>query len=237
MNAQPPAPGHGQPPAPGYGQPPAPGYGQPPAPGYGQPPAPGYGQPPAPGYGQPPAPGYGQPPAPGYGQPPYPQEAKKKPNLAVILILAVGLPLVIIIAVSAILINVYVCAPVMDEIDSVISQADIAADEADVRAVMMAGSVAAIQYSPPRTPDQVSGPQDILNEFTGGVNLQPGTYRIYFDGAIAVGGELHPSDSRSGKHIIIGISTSDYGLYEVIVLAIDSGGKLTTPQTSGWPEG
>ena len=65
------------------------------------------------------------------------------------------------------------------------SRAARAADESDVRTVMMAGSVVGMTLSPPGTPRVLARPewnsaddiaQSINNEFTGGVNIQPGQY-------------------------------------------------------------
>ena len=118
-------------------------------------------------------------------------------------------------------------------VTGVINMANRATDESDVRVLMFAGTVAGISQTPPQAPNQDTGPQQILNELIGGHYIRPGTYRVYFDGPIAVRGELHPLDSRSGEHIQLGMWDPSPN-FTVVDIAIDSSGNLAAPRAN-WP--
>ena len=149
--------------------------------------------------------------------------------------------LIVVIVILAILI-----AALVPAILGVINQANIAADQADVRAVMMAGSVVGMQISPPQAPDHeknlvmnkpegnvaLNSPEAvstaIVKEFTGGVNVVVGTYTIAFDGAVAVGGMLPQADSRSGQTIVVGLdegafsASGDSQAYTIVRVTVGS---------------
>ena len=127
--------------------------------------------------------------------------------------------LIVVIVILAILI-----AALVPAILGVINQANVAADQADVRAVMMAGSVRAMQLTPPRAPD-INDPGAVLAEFTGEINIVPGTYIIAFDGAIAVGGILDEG-SRSGQKVVVGLSESAFS-------GLSSPGRTPTAGATG----
>jgi len=107
--------------------------------------------------------------------------------------------LIVVIVIIAILV-----AALAPAVLGVIKRANRSADEADIRNVMMAGSVAGTLLNPPRTPVAA----DVLGQLTGAANVFKGTYRVYFDGAVAVGCML--DTGRSGDNISIGITTTNY---------------------------
>ena len=144
--------------------------------------------------------------------------------------------LIVVIVILAILI-----AALTPAILGVINRANIAADEADIRSVMMAGSVAGMNERPPGPP---SGSGSALagkfqREFTGGANVQPGTYTICFDGAVAVGGIFDQTGTttgtgpRSGNKIALGSfrDTTEITLTR-ITIDIPVGGGAFTHNTS-----
>ena len=132
--------------------------------------------------------------------------------------------LIVVIVILAILI-----AALTPAILGVINRANIAADEADVRSMMMAGSVVGMSQSPPGFPRMSDPSSDFDKEFTGGVNIQPGFYTIFFDGAVAVGGVLwgDPADTaigpRGGAPAEIGNIDSE----QKISLKVDAGGEIS----------
>ena len=131
--------------------------------------------------------------------------------------------LIVVIVILAILI-----AALTPAILGVINRANISADEADVRSVMMAGSVVGMSQTPPGFPRMSDPSSDFQREFTGGVNIQPGLYTIYFDGAVAFGGVLWANAGQTGESprgsdpASIGNNTSD----QKITIRVDVDGKL-----------
>ena len=121
--------------------------------------------------------------------------------------------LIVVIVILAILI-----AALTPAILGVINRANRTADEADVRAMMAAGSVVGMSKRPPGVPapigpitNRVTVPMQFLAEFSGGVAIQDAHYTIYFDGPAAVGGVMHDGGSttpgfgpRSGAYVGIG---------------------------------
>ncbi|MCL2663359.1 MAG: prepilin-type N-terminal cleavage/methylation domain-containing protein [Oscillospiraceae bacterium] len=108
--------------------------------------------------------------------------------------------LIVVIVIIAILI-----AALTPAILGVIRRANIAADEADARTVMMAGSVAGLSMPDgPGTPDDA----DILAEMTGATNVRPGTYHVYFEGSVAIGSEFFLG-TRTGEPATIGDVSGD----------------------------
>jgi len=108
--------------------------------------------------------------------------------------------LIVVIVIIAILI-----AALTPAILGVIRRANIAADEADARTVMMAGSVAGLGQTPPAQP-----PADgalILAELTGSGNVRPGTYTVFFEDSIAVGASLAAANARAGIVATVGNTT------------------------------
>jgi len=93
--------------------------------------------------------------------------------------------LIVVIVIIAILI-----AALTPAILGVIRRANVAADEADARTVMMAGSVAGLMQVPPGLPPVGSGAapgaHTILGQFTGTNNVRSGTYYVQFEGAVAI---------------------------------------------------
>ena len=89
--------------------------------------------------------------------------------------------LIVVIVIIAILI-----AALTPAILGVIRRANKAADEADLRTVMMAGSVAGTLITPPDTPAGANIPPQI----TGGGNVVNGAYELWFEGAVCVGGRI-----------------------------------------------
>ena len=75
-----------------------------------------------------------------------------------------------------------------------------AASSADVRTVMMAGSVAGLSLSPPAMPDA----GQILAELADGPGVRPGVYTLYFDGAVAIAGTLRAQDASPGDEVTAG---------------------------------
>jgi len=109
--------------------------------------------------------------------------------------------------------------------DEAIQFAYIKADEADARTILTASGVASI--NPSTGEIRMPEAQEILDNIPdGGKNLQPGVYRIHFDGAtvMPIRAELHPSDSRSGEHIIVGIVDKKSDSY--LVIHILPGGRI-----------
>ena len=107
--------------------------------------------------------------------------------------------LIVVIVIIAILI-----AALTPAILGVIRRANIAADEADARTVMMAGSVAGLGRTPPGTP--LLG-TEITAELTAATNVRPGTYTVYFEGAVGVGCTLAAANARAGQEARIGNTT------------------------------
>jgi len=87
--------------------------------------------------------------------------------------------LIIVIVIISILI-----AALTPAIMGVIKRANVAADEADARTVMMAGSVAGVVKQGVPDADQVRA------ELTGSGNVRAGTYDVYFSGPVAIGCEF-----------------------------------------------
>jgi len=87
--------------------------------------------------------------------------------------------LIVVIVIIAILI-----AALTPAILGVIRRANIAADQADARSVMMAGSVAGLQEVPPGMPADDS---TVIAQFAGAGsgNVRPGTYHVLFEGSVA----------------------------------------------------
>ena len=80
-------------------------------------------------------------------------------------------------------------------------RAHISADEADVRTVLMAAQIAALDNIPPRIPTE----NQILNHLMG-LNFQSGmVVALWFDGPMAVRARLE-SGGQSGKEIFLGWS-------------------------------
>ena len=119
--------------------------------------------------------------------------------------------LIVVIVILAILI-----AALVPAILGVINRANITADESDVRSMMMAASVAGMSQSPPGTPPVTPrSPADgtsVSEQFTAGVNVRPGTYIIYMDDSVAIGGVLQAgalsgianSGARANQDAVIG---------------------------------
>ena len=103
--------------------------------------------------------------------------------------------LIVVIVILAILI-----AALTPAILGVINRANVSADQADVRSVMMAGSVAGSLKTPPGVPDE----DEIKAEIIGAANIQDGTYTIFFDGPIAVGGSLPQGSARGNEDAVVG---------------------------------
>ena len=170
----------------------------------------------APAYtSQPPAaPNAASPPSAQYASAQYPQTAwteqphshpaKKNNKKAIVLVVVAAVAVLALVLVLVLLLG-----------DRPLSgralQEAIAADQADVRAVMMAGSVYAMSHTPPRAPSTTDNNvnQLILNEFTGSINIVPGRYIIAFDGPVAVGGVI-VSGSRSGQVVTVGLSETAF---------------------------
>ena len=105
--------------------------------------------------------------------------------------------LIVVIVIIAILI-----AALAPAILGAINRANVVADEADCRSVMMAGSVAGLGMAGgPDTPDA----DDIIAEFTGVSNVKSGTYTVYFNGAIAVGCSIAGGNARSKTQQSVGV--------------------------------
>ena len=108
--------------------------------------------------------------------------------------------LIVVIVILAILI-----AALTPAILGVIRRANRAADEADARSVMMAGSIAGISQAVPGIPD----PADILAELTGARNVRNGTYTVFFEDSVGVGARYNSGfRSPAGTVITIGDTTS-----------------------------
>ena len=117
-----------------------------------------------------------------------------------------------------------------ERIISIVRQANIVADQADARSVMMAGSVVGMKQTPPRAPEPGNDTATaIMSEFTGGVNVQPGQYTIYFDGAVAVGCALDAAHSRSGILVLVGLREGDFDVsnFTVVPVLINADGTAT----------
>jgi len=94
--------------------------------------------------------------------------------------------LIVVIVIIAILI-----AALTPAILGVIRRANRAADEADLRTVMTAGSVLGTLQTPPGIPPATATFSDELRaEMTGGSNVHTGTYFLWYDGAVVVGGRI-----------------------------------------------
>jgi prepilin-type N-terminal cleavage/methylation domain-containing protein len=113
--------------------------------------------------------------------------------------------LIVVIVIIAILV-----AALTPAILGVIDRANVSADEADARSVLMAASVAAMADVTPAVPTDA----DILAELAGG-NLYSGMDLIvYFDGPMAVAVEID-GDGRSsnsdgrivGRQVVTGLDT------------------------------
>ena len=116
--------------------------------------------------------------------------------------------LIVVIVILAILV-----AALTPAILGVISRANRSADEADVRSVLMAAQVAALDTTPPTRPTNTM----VLPHLTGG-NIQPGLeVTLYFDGPLAVTAVGSGSTTRSGDTVTIGRSTWAAGASSVIV--------------------
>jgi len=103
--------------------------------------------------------------------------------------------LIVVIVIIAILI-----AALTPAILGVIRRANIAADEADARTVMMAGSVAGLSLTPPGLP---TGPE-IVAELTGAGNVRPGDYVVFFEDSVAVGASIDAGTARSRAEQSVG---------------------------------
>ena len=106
--------------------------------------------------------------------------------------------LIVVIVIIAILI-----AALTPAILGVIRRANRAADEADARTVMMAGSVAGLGLTPPGLPTDVQ----VLAELTGSQNVRPGTYLVHFEGAVGIGCNF-TTGTRTGDPAVIGSLTA-----------------------------
>ena len=135
--------------------------------------------------------------------------------------------LIVVIVIIAILV-----AALTPAVLSVINRANRAADEADVRLVLMAGSVAGSLQSPPGVPPVASNAakSGIADQFSGVTNIQQGKYTIFFEGPIAIGCSLEAATSRCGQKVDIG-TVSDISLTDVnqvtITIGEDSSGHIT----------
>jgi len=97
--------------------------------------------------------------------------------------------LIVVIVILAILV-----AALTPAILGVISRANRSADEADVRSILMAAQVAALDETPPSQPDEAR----VLKQLVGG-NVLPGLHvNLYFDGPMAVSAVAVGSTTRSG---------------------------------------
>ena len=108
--------------------------------------------------------------------------------------------LIVVIVIIAILI-----AALTPAILGVIQRANVTADQADARSVMMAGSVAGLSQTPPRRPTEA----EIIGEITGVSNVRPGAYNVYFAGSMAVGAEISAAAARSGVIQSVGDVVTD----------------------------
>ncbi|MCL1807121.1 MAG: prepilin-type N-terminal cleavage/methylation domain-containing protein [Oscillospiraceae bacterium] len=105
--------------------------------------------------------------------------------------------LIVVIVIIAILV-----AALTPAILGVINRANTTADEADCRNMQMAGSVAGM--------DALGVPTaaNILLQFTGGANVQSGSYYLSFDGAICIGVLLPAADARGNADATLGDVTA-----------------------------
>ena len=90
--------------------------------------------------------------------------------------------LIVVIVIIAILI-----AALTPAILGVIDRANVSADEADARAIMMAGSVAALSNNPPSPPTTSA---EIMAQLQGG-NVSPNLrVTVHFSGSVATGATI-----------------------------------------------
>ena len=95
-------------------------------------------------------------------------------------------------------------SPLGGAIGGTVWQANLAADEADVRSILMAAQVAALDNTPPSQPTE----QQILYHLMGG-NIPSGmVVDLWFDGPMAVTAQLR-SGGRSGEWVVIGRSYTE----------------------------
>ena len=116
--------------------------------------------------------------------------------------------LIVVIVIIAILI-----AALTPAILGVIRRANIAADEADARTVMMAGSVAGLAATPPGQPTDGG---DILAEMTAATNVRTGQYTVFFEGAVGIGCSFRAADTRAGIVATIGDVTGGAAVQVVV---------------------
>ena len=102
--------------------------------------------------------------------------------------------LIVVIVIIAILI-----AALTPAILGVIRRANIAADQADARTIMMAASVAGMQNTPPTAPTDGA---DVVAELTAGQNVREGDYRVWFEDAVGVGAVLARGSRTHGAAVI-----------------------------------
>lgn len=114
--------------------------------------------------------------------------------------------LIVVIVILAILI-----AALTPAVLGTINRANIAADEADCRTVMMAASVAALSEKPPQELTAQTIDNKILGALTGANNLPKGTYTVYFDGPVAIGCSVAAGTARSNAQQSVG-DTSGTGI-------------------------
>ena len=100
--------------------------------------------------------------------------------------------LIIVIVIIAILV-----AALTPAILSVIERANISADEADARTMIMIGSVAGTSLKPPQTPEDTDVEAEIAFGTGGTSNIIAGKYTLYFEGPVAIGCMLE--GARSNK--------------------------------------
>ena len=128
--------------------------------------------------------------------------------------------LIVVIVIIAILI-----AALAPAVLGVIERANNVADQSDCRQVMSGFSVAFTSMETGAL-DNDSGlptPAAVESQFSGGVNIKDGTYKIFYEGQMAVGAEMTAGQrSKTGTEIKIGNTTGgDYISYTV------SGGTFT----------
>jgi len=124
--------------------------------------------------------------------------------------------LIVVIVIIAILV-----AALTPAILGVINRANMAADQADARSMMMGASVAGTVSTPPSVPNAAG----IQAQFTGGVNIINGSYTLIFDGPIAVGCTL--TGGRTNTTVTVG-NTTGAGITNPVTLVVTvTGGVLS----------
>ena len=106
--------------------------------------------------------------------------------------------LIVVIVILAILV-----AALTPAILGVINRANRSADEADVRSILMAAQVAALDSTPPSRPNDTA----VLAQLDGGNLYQGLQVHLYFEGPLAVSAQAVGSTTRSGDDVTIGRST------------------------------